>query len=1011
MRENMNRFFLKRLFLAIFLFGTLIVPLAQVEGYNHPELKWRTFETEHFNIHYHEGVEWTASKAAHIAEEIYGPVTSLYGYDFDDKIHLIIRDDDDYANGITYYYDHKIVIWATNMDFEFRGTSDWLWNVITHEFTHMVSLNAARKIYRQIPAFYFQYIDYQKEKRPDVFIGYPNRLVSYPLAMTVVPMWFAEGLAQSQAPSCSYDSWDTHRDMILRMGVLEEGMLRYDEMNVFGKSGLGNEQVYDHGYGLTQYIVETYGPESLGKICRAMRPLWRIDFDGALKRVLGISGEKLYEAWKTDMRRTYETVKGERGTLVEGKVLADAGYLNIHPAWSPDGKSLVYLSNRGSDYRVLSLYLERFPDQKPKRIASGVNSPPRWSADGKKILYSKRSKPNKHGSRFNDVYVYDVEKKKQKRVTFGLRAKDPALSPDGERIVFVSNRDGTNNIGLVKADGSEVTYVTNNSEGTQYYAPCWSPDGKRILFSVSHGALRDIATIASDGSDVRYVILSPGDDRDPTWSPDGREILFSSDIDGIFNLYSYSVESKGISRMTNVLGGAFMPSYSSRGQIAYASYHSKGYQVYTLPDTVDRYEIDFDMYEPSRIAACELNPGNPVDAQAASEPYKMSFSSLFFYPRIAVDYGTLKGGMYFSNGDVLGKQSVFAGFQMNRDTDLDLFVLYEIRQFAPTIFVEFYKQTRHEDVPGTDSVFSEFEGRYYEMLDQERSFNLNEANLGARYQINDNQELELTVRYNSYGGRFGSILRYEHEVETDSGLVVVRDAYSDAFKYTYFKGWDFVLAWRNRSVKRTLDMEINPSSGHDIRFAYARALHQFLDPTLESPFEVETWGVKSIYKNYYYNRFTLDWEEYIPMPLQRHTLTLKLRAGLIDEPVYGFFNFFAGAIDGLRGYSYYSIEGRKMLLGRLTYRFPIFKSMGRQLSHLHFDKLYGAVFADAGNAWNRDKLDFWDFKRDVGAELRLETYSFYVYPTRIFFQAAYGFDNPDTSDRWRYYFGVLFGFL
>ena len=147
------------------------------------------------------------------------------------------------------------------------------------------------------------------------------------------------------------------------------------------------------------------------------------------------------------------------------------------------------------------------------------------------------------------------------------------------------------------------------------------------------------------------------------------------------------------------------------------------------------------------------------------------------------------------------------------------------------------------------------------------------------------------------------------------------------------------------------------------------------------------------------------------MPLPRHTLTLKLRAGLLDEPVYSFFNFFAGAIDGLRGYSYYSVEGRKMLLGRLTYRFPLFKHMGKRLFHLHFDKLYGAVFADAGNAWNGDKLDLWDFKRDVGAELRLETYSFYAYPTRVFFQAAYGFDHPEKSDRWRYYFGVLFGFL
>jgi hypothetical protein len=350
-------------------------------SYNHPELKWRTFETDHFVVYYHEGVERTAGMAAQIAEEIYGPITSLYAYEFGNKIHLILRDDDDYANGITYYYDHKIVIWATNMDFEFRGTSDWLWNVITHEFTHMVSLNAARKIARQVPAFYFQYIDYQKEKRPDVFIGYPNRLVSYPLAMTVVPMWFAEGLAQCQAPSCSYDCWDTHRDMILRMAVLENNLLSYDEMCVFGKNGMGNELVYDHGYGLTQYIGRTYGPESLGDICRAMRSLWRLDFHEALKEALGKSGDELYREWVADMRRSYEAVRQERGELLEGSLLTDEGYLDLHPVWAPDGKSLLYLSNKGSDYRALSLYLVSFPDHNSKRIAGGLISSIRSAAN------------------------------------------------------------------------------------------------------------------------------------------------------------------------------------------------------------------------------------------------------------------------------------------------------------------------------------------------------------------------------------------------------------------------------------------------------------------------------------------------------------------------------------------------------------------------------------------------------------------------------------------------------
>ncbi|UCE17527.1 MAG: PD40 domain-containing protein [Gemmatimonadota bacterium] len=1014
--------------------GVMCALQLQAHGYNHPELNWRTFETEHFLIHYHEGVERTAGKAAQIAEEIYGPVTSLYDYEFEDKIHLIFRDDDDYANGITYYYDHKIVIWATSMDYELRGTSDWLWNVITHEFTHMVSLNAARKIYRQIPAFYFQYIDYQEEKRPDVFIGYPNRLVSYPFAMTVVPMWFAEGMAQCQAPSCSYDCWDSHRDMILRMAVLEGNMLSYDEMCVFGKSGLGNEQVYDHGYGLARYILDAYGPESLGKICRAMRPLHRINFDGATKRVLGKTGEDLYQEWVVKMRDTYEAVRRERGEpQIEGEMLTttDDGYLNIHPCWSPDGKSLVYLSNRGSDYSALGLYLLTFPDRHAQKITGGISSPPSWSSDGTEIVYSKRNRPNRHGSRFNDLYIYTIGERRQKRISRDLRAKDPAFSADGRQIVFVSNSDGSNNLGIMNVDGSDIRYITNSDDGTQYYNPQWSPDGQRIVFSESKGTHRNIAMIAPDGSDFRYLVVSPGDDRDPCWTPDGKEIIFSSDIDGIFNLYSYSLENEQFSRLTNVLGGAFMPSYSSKKQISYASYSSKGYSLVVFADTFERHEVAFAQYDPSEVAECVPNPGDPVDVTSVSEPYKMTFSSFFIYPRIAVDYGTLKGGFYFSNGDILEKQSLFAGAQMNRDKDLDLFILYEVRQFAPTLFLEFYKQTRHEKIAGIDSFYYEdqdYQTRLVEYLDQERSFNLNEANVGLRHNLNilplfsNNQEVSFTARYSSYAGDYQAIAK--NYVHPDTA-----EAFVDFFKYTYFKGFDFILSWKDRFLNGTFDEEINPSAGHNIELTYARLYHKFLDP--ENPFKLGTFGIQWIYRNYFYNRLTLDWEQYIPMPLDRHTLTAKLRAGIIragilDDPeIDDFFNFFVGAIDGLRGYSYYSIEGKKMLLGRLTYRFPIFKSMGKQLLHLHFDKLYGAVFADAGNAWNGDKLDLWEFKKDVGAELRLETYSFYTYPTRVFFQAAYGFDRIVKEERvngnvlrdvisepgWRCYFGVLFGFL
>ncbi|MFA5728412.1 MAG: hypothetical protein WC957_03200, partial [Candidatus Neomarinimicrobiota bacterium] len=75
---------------------------AQFGAFNHAELKWLSFETAHFKIHYHEGAEWTMRRAAEIAETIYGPVTEFYQFEPSEKTALIIRDTDDISNGAAY---------------------------------------------------------------------------------------------------------------------------------------------------------------------------------------------------------------------------------------------------------------------------------------------------------------------------------------------------------------------------------------------------------------------------------------------------------------------------------------------------------------------------------------------------------------------------------------------------------------------------------------------------------------------------------------------------------------------------------------------------------------------------------------------------------------------------------------------------------------------------------------------------------------------------------------------
>ena len=108
-------------------------------------------------------------------------------------------------------------------------------------------------------------------------------------------------------------------------------------------------------------------------------------------------------------------------------------------------------------------------------------------------------------------------------------------------------------------------------------------------------------------------------------------------------------------------------------------------------------------------------------------------------------------------------------------------------------------------------------------------------------------------------------------------------------------------------------------------------------------------------------------------------------------------------------------------MGNITYRFPLLEHIDLRVAQLYFDKLYAALYGDAGLAWTGGGLTNQQFRRDVGAELRLEAFSYYAFPTRIFFNATYGLDKFDHyvkssntfvtyGHEWNFHFGILFGF-
>jgi Tol biopolymer transport system component len=556
---------------------------------NHQELGWKSMETENFVIHYHDGSQRTALVIAKIAEEVHPKVTEVYGYAPDTKFHFIVKDTDDYANGAAYYYNNKMLIWCTALDYELRGTHNWLRDVITHEYTHIIQLGAARKASRKMPAIYLQYLGYEDEKRKDVLYGYPNILASYPLAMTIIPMWFAEGTAQYNNRDLEYDFWDSHRDMQFRTRLLEGDLLPFNDMEIFGKTSLGNESVYNHGFGLVRYIAKEFGDEALKNITKESAKLGRWDFNAAIERAVGVPAEAIYENWKASLAEEYladtETI---RANIKTGTIVESEGYANLYPRWSPDGENLYYVSNQGHDYfSERSLYSKSVDsDEEAEVLIKDCIGSFDISDDGRWIVYSKLVR-QANESYYSDIFLFDTKKKKSHRVTKFARVSEPSFSQDERSLVFVVNHDGTKDLATVnlpmrdqwkkikKIGPDQITRLTDFNDGRRVYRPMYSKDGKSILFSISGSFGRDIMLIDPDGSNMRPVLEGKGDQRDPFWSEDGRSIYYSADNTGIFNLYRVNTDGTSIEGLTNVTSGAFQPALKN-GKIVYSEWSLDG---------------------------------------------------------------------------------------------------------------------------------------------------------------------------------------------------------------------------------------------------------------------------------------------------------------------------------------------------------------------------------------------------------------------------------------------------
>ena len=149
------------------------------------------------------------------------------------------------------------------------------------------------------------------------------------------------------------------------------------------------------------------------------------------------------------------------------------------PSWSPDGKRIAFVSDRdghvdANDWLTAEIYVMDADGGNPQNLTNNPSDDrdPSWSPDGKRIVFSSDRDMERGNAAHNvEIYVMDADGKNQQRLTKNLTEdKDPSWSPDGKRIVFRSRRDGhfrgeagiTYEIYAMDADGGNEQKLTEN---------------------------------------------------------------------------------------------------------------------------------------------------------------------------------------------------------------------------------------------------------------------------------------------------------------------------------------------------------------------------------------------------------------------------------------------------------------------------------------------------------------------------------------------------------------------
>jgi Tol biopolymer transport system component len=515
-----------------------------------------------------------------------------------------------------------------------------------------------------------------------------------------LPTWFIEGMAE-------YLTLGHHAPltcMWLRDAVLNEDVPTLEEV-------MRNPKYFPYRYGhaIWAFLTEKYGDEVVPGLFNA---IIHNGYQKGMRTVLGIKTDSLSTLWKEKVVNhfTPQLQNRTRPDSLGKELIAGKHLTNLSPVVSPDGKYLVYISNRSLFTMDYYLANAETGEVIKKLVSSGtdahfdairfMNSIGSWSPDSRKFAFVVFKKGD------NEIAILDVESRNIERIIHVdevTAITDLAWSPKRDMIIVAGTRGGQSDLYALSLQSEEMQQITDDKYAE--IQPDWSADGNLLAFVTDRGEKTSVSNLTFesvniavydfDTEQINTISIAEGIKHINPQFYGNNELIFVSNADGFSDIYRCSLQQDRFYRVTRIATGIsgltqLSPAISvarDNGDIICSVFNKTSYSIHRIDHkntAGDPFSFDENLYaqnttfpkinvDEEMIVDRYLNiiPGDvPREEQFVIDPYNPSLELIYAgRPAIGVAVNrfgaALGGGVNMIFGDILGNHMLAAAVQMN----------------------------------------------------------------------------------------------------------------------------------------------------------------------------------------------------------------------------------------------------------------------------------------------------------------------------------------------------------